>query len=158
MSPIAIRPAAVADAPVLAELNAIVHTLHVEARPDVFRSPSDGEQLAAIFADFLARDDSLAFVAEDQDVPVGYVTATVHRRTGGPMHQSRAFVYVDQIAVRHSRGGVGTALVEAVCAAGRQAGCTDVVTEVWEFNERARSFFGNGLGFTPMRHILERPL
>lgn len=62
------------------------------------------------------------------------------------MHQPRMFVYVDQIAVRHASGGVGTALVAAVCAAAKEAGCTDVVTEVWEFNERARTFFGDGLG------------
>lgn len=74
------------------------------------------------------------------------------------MHQPRMFVYVDQIAVRHASGGVGTALVAAVCAAAKEAGCTDVVTEVWEFNQRARTFFGDGLGFTPMRRILERPL
>ncbi|GAA3696403.1 GNAT family N-acetyltransferase [Nonomuraea antimicrobica] len=155
-----VRPATERDAAVLAELNRFVHALHVEARPDVFRTAaSETGELAAIFASFLAGDDTLAYVAEVRGRPAGYVTAVVHRRPGDEMTRARSFVSVEHLAVDPgvARGGVGTALVEAVRTAGREAGCTAVLTDVWDFNQTALDFF-EGLGFTPMRHWLEHPL
>lgn len=154
-----VRPATQEDAAVLARLNGFVHGLHVEGRPDVFQPPSDEEELASRFRDFLAGEDVLAFVAEAEARPVGYVTATIHRSPGGVLTRPRSFAFVEHIAVdpEHAREGIGAALVEAVRAAGKDAGCTSVLTDVWDFNKTALAFF-DGLGFVPMRHWLERSL
>ncbi|GAA2210320.1 GNAT family N-acetyltransferase [Nonomuraea monospora] len=154
-----IRPAATADAATLARLNDFVHALHVEHRPDVFHPPAAEAELADRFRDFLGREDTLAFVAEVDARPIGYVAATIHRNPGGVLNRPRRFVMIEHIVVDtwHARTGVGAALVEAVRVGGREAGCTAVVTDVWDFNGPAQAFFA-ALGFGPMRRWLEQPL
>lgn len=156
-----VRPATQEDVAVLARLNGFVHGPHVEGRPDFFQPPSDKEKLASLFHDFLSGEDALAFIAEAEEEarPVGYVTATIHHNPGSVLTRPRSFAFVEHIAVdpEHAREGIGAALVEAVRTAGKDAGCTTVLTDVWDFNKTALAFF-DGLGFVPMRHWLERSL
>ncbi|MEV5496711.1 hypothetical protein AB0M50_15085 [Nonomuraea fuscirosea] len=49
-------------------------------------------------------------------------------------------------------------LVEAVRAAGSEAGWTSLITDVWDFIKEALAFFGEGQGLGPMRHRLEAKL
>ncbi|MEV4170093.1 GNAT family N-acetyltransferase [Nonomuraea sp. NPDC049709] len=157
---IRVRPAAQEDAAVLAELNAFVHDLHVEERPDVFRTATGADELRTLFRSFLARESSLAYLAESGGRAIGYVTATVHRRAGDVLTRPRNFAAIEHIAVdpAAARVGAGSALVEAVRVAAREAGCTSLVTDVWAFNKAAPAFFEDGLGFAPMRHWLEQGL
>ncbi|MEV4806508.1 GNAT family N-acetyltransferase [Nonomuraea sp. NPDC049421] len=159
MTEIEVRRATEADAVVLARLNEIVHALHVEARPDVFVPAGDKEEVARLFVRFLGREGALAFLAEEAGRAVGYVTGVVHRREGDVMMRARSFVSIEHIAVdpEVARSGVGSALARAVREAGRAAGCTSVLTDVWDFNEAALAFFAE-LGFRPMRHHLEQAL
>ncbi|NUW38354.1 GNAT family N-acetyltransferase [Nonomuraea sp. SMC257] len=157
--PVQIRPATPADAATLAELNDFVHALHVENRPDFFRAPSSAEELVPTFRAFLEREDTLGFVADSAGRAVGYVTATVRRHPGDALMQPRSVVFVDHIAVDPAlaRSGVGRALVESVRAAGKEAGCTRLMTDVWAFNERALAFF-EAAGLSRMTYWLEQPL
>jgi ribosomal protein S18 acetylase RimI-like enzyme len=134
--------------------------LHVGARPDVFQPSSDVEELIPIFSGFLAREGAIAFVAESEEgVPVGYVTAMIHHRPADALMHARSFVFIEHIAVDPTvaRMGVGSALVESVRGVGVEAGCTSLLTDVWDFNKKALAFFeGQGLG--RMRHWLEQRL
>ncbi|NUW45402.1 GNAT family N-acetyltransferase [Nonomuraea rhodomycinica] len=157
--PVRVRPATPADAATLAELNDFVHALHVENRPDFFRTPSSADELVPIFRAFLEREDTFGFVAESAGRAVGYVTATVRRHPGDALVHPRNVIFVDHIAVDPAlaRAGVGTALVESVRAAGREVGCTRMMTDVWAFNERALAFFESA-GLARMTYWLEQPL
>ncbi|MEV4470030.1 MULTISPECIES: GNAT family N-acetyltransferase [Nonomuraea] len=159
MTEIEVRRATEADAVVLARLNEIVHALHVEARPDVFVAAGDKEEVARLFVRFLGREGALVFLAEEAGRAVGYVTGVVHRREGDVMLRARSFVSIEHIAVDPgvARSGVGSALARAVREVGREAGCTSVLTDVWDFNEASLAFFTE-LGFRPMRHVLEQAL
>ncbi|RVX42514.1 ribosomal protein S18 acetylase RimI-like enzyme [Nonomuraea polychroma] len=156
---IEVRPATPEDAATLARLNDFVHALHVNERPDVFHPPSSAEELVSLFGSFLARENALAFVADSSEGPVGYVTATIHQRPGDVLTHPRSFVFLEHIAIDPAvaRTGVGAALVESVRVAGKDAGCTSLLTDVWDFNRPALAFFGAS-GLAPMRHWLEQPL
>ncbi|MEU8356350.1 GNAT family N-acetyltransferase [Nonomuraea sp. NPDC048882] len=156
-----VRLAGREDAGVLAQLNQFVHGLHGAARPDVFRPAPAVEELTPIFSGFLAREGAIAFIAELGDgTPVGYITATIHDRPADALMHARSFVFVEHIAVNPqvARTRVGSVLVEAVRVAGLEAGCTSLITDVWDFNTQALAFFGEGQRLRPMRHWLEAKL
>ncbi|GAA4225905.1 hypothetical protein GCM10023075_24720 [Streptosporangium album] len=39
----------------------------------------------------------------------------------------------------------------------REAGCSRLITDVWDFNKEAQAFY-EAAGFAPVRHWLEQPL
>ncbi|NUW45896.1 GNAT family N-acetyltransferase [Nonomuraea rhodomycinica] len=160
-----IRRAVPEDAALLARLNPYVHSLHVESRPDIFQETPDVERLTARFAERLRQDTARIFVAELQEGELpdgeaaGYAGATVHHRPADVLLNADSFIALDQIVVvpAAKRLGVAGALLEAVREAGRQEGCRRMVTDVWDFNEGARSFY-EAVGFRPMKRLLEQPL
>ncbi|MFB9877984.1 GNAT family N-acetyltransferase [Planobispora siamensis] len=158
-SPIEIRPASREDAGLLARLNGFVHTVHARNRPDVFHPGPAPEDLVPVFEAHLAREDALIFIACSQGRPVGYAFAVIIDRPSDALMQARNFIVLEHLAVDPdaARTGVGTALLDAVRAAGRQRGCSRLLTDVWDFNTEAQAFYEKA-GFTPMRHILEQPL
>ncbi|MEU6713984.1 GNAT family N-acetyltransferase [Nonomuraea sp. NPDC046802] len=154
-----VRPATPTDAALLARLNDFVHAVHAAERPDVFRADPPATELTSIFDGLLARENAVAFVAESSGRPIGYATATLHHRQGDALTRPRSFVFLEHLAVdpEAGRAGVGTALVDAVRTAGRDAGCSAFLTDVWDFNKNALAFF-EAVGFAPMRRFLEQPL
>ncbi|WP_431894511.1 N-acetyltransferase family protein [Nonomuraea sp. bgisy101] len=155
-----IRRATPDDVVILAQLNRFVHDLHVDARPDIFLLAHAASVLAPHFAAFLAREGAMAYIAESSETgPVGYITATIQNRSADALMHPQRFVYVNHIAVdpQAARTGVGSALVESVRAAALEAGCTSLLTDVWDFNTKALTFFENqGLG--RIQHRLEQRL
>ncbi|WP_068920936.1 GNAT family N-acetyltransferase [Planobispora rosea] len=160
------------DAPVLARLNRFVHDPHAEHRPDIYRANPPLEELAPGFAEQLGRESVRAFIAElpgdqidrpdqtgGEDHAVGYAMANIVRRAENPLMHAESIIFLEHLAVDPAavRRGVATALLEAVAAAGREAGCRRLVTDVWDFNEEARAFYRTA-GFAPMRRLLDRPL
>ncbi|MEV4182226.1 GNAT family N-acetyltransferase [Streptosporangium canum] len=155
-----IRRATPDDAMILARLNRFVHDLHVDARPDIFHLAHAIGELAPHFVAFLAGEGAMAYIAESsENGPVGYITATIQNRSADALMHSQRFVYVNHVAIdpQVARMGVGSALVESVRAAALEAGCTRLLTDVWDFNTRALAFFENqALG--RIQHRLEQRL
>ncbi|MFJ2033132.1 GNAT family N-acetyltransferase [Streptosporangium sp. NPDC087985] len=156
---IEIRSASPEDAALLAELNDAVHSVHALHRPDVFRSQPAHDDLVPIFKAHLAREDARAFIARSSGRPVGYALAVIVDRPGDALMQARRFISLEHLAVTSeaTRTGVGTALLDAVRTSGREAGCSRLITDVWDFNTEARTFY-EAAGLAPMRHWLEQPL
>ncbi|WP_052423902.1 GNAT family N-acetyltransferase [Nonomuraea candida] len=159
LSSVVIRLATAADAGLLAQLNDFVHAGHAQNRPDIFRSDPDPGEVAAIFAEHLAGADRQVFIASMSDRPAGYAMMLLVERPGDALMRPRNFAVLEHLAVAPTalRAGVGTALVEAVRTAARNAGCSRLLTDVWDFNQDAAAFY-RAAGFTPMRHALEQPL
>ncbi|MFD8561946.1 N-acetyltransferase family protein [Streptosporangium canum] len=156
---IEIRLASVADAGLLAELNDFVHSVHALNRPDIFRSDPAPSEVAPIFESHLAREDIRVFIASSSGRSVGYAMMLLIERSGDALMRPRAFAVLEHLAVASTaiRMGVGTALVDAVHTAAKNAGCSRLLTEVWDFNQEASAFYQSA-GFTPMRHYLEQAL
>lgn len=158
---IRVRDAAKGDAARLVELHAGVHELHAGQRPDVFVGEPDQARVEAFFHGLVDEPAVHVLVAEaasDGSV-VGYAVArVVEREAGLHVHRSAAMklehLAVDPVA---SRGGVGSALLEAVRERGRAAGCRRLHVNVWSFNTSARSFY-EARGLVPMKQQLEQDI
>ncbi|MFI6789956.1 GNAT family N-acetyltransferase [Nonomuraea sp. NPDC050383] len=160
MSALKVRQATPQDAALLAGMNPHVHGLHADNRPDLFQARPSAEELTKRFAERLGQESTRIFVAEPADGEcAGYAEATVYHRGPSVLLNADSFIALNQIVVapEAKRLGVATALLDAVREAGREAGCRRLVTEVWEFNEGARSFY-EAAGLQPMKRLLEQPL
>ncbi|WP_051761744.1 GNAT family N-acetyltransferase [Microbispora rosea] len=160
MSLLTIRRATPEDARLLAELNGHVHGLHVARRPDIYREHPSPDELIALYKDQLSRESVRIFIAElPEGKCVGYASATLQQRAASALMHADSFIVLNELAVapKATRHGVGTALVNAVREAGRQAGCRRLLTEVLDCNDEARSFY-EAAGFLPMKHVLEQLL
>ncbi|WP_187412957.1 GNAT family N-acetyltransferase [Streptomyces sp. WAC01526] len=131
---IRIRTASSDDVALLANLNDIVHDLHKRHRPDLFVDSPEPDAVESFFRSQIA-DPSVTVLLADgtEGRALGYALARVKNRPGSALTHSDVIMSVDQIAVvpDAARGGVGTALLEAVREVGRAAGCRRLVTDVW---------------------------
>ena len=146
---VAVRRAAVADAALIASLNADVQAIHAAVLPVRFKPPSADGFLAEASA-LLAKPETLAFVAEAASGPAGYALAEVIRRPETSLVHAHEMIMVNHLSVRPQlrRCGVGSALIAAARAAGSELGITLVALDVWTFNDDARAFFRRQ-GFVP---------
>jgi diamine N-acetyltransferase len=145
---ITVRRASEADAEAIAALNADVQALHAAALPWRFKPP--GAFVAADVSALVARPENLVFLALTDGAPAGYAYAEVIRRPETPLTYAHAFVHLHQLGVRadRRRRGAGSALMDAVRAAGLDVGVPLLTLDVWLFNEDARAFFRRQ-GFAP---------
>jgi GNAT superfamily N-acetyltransferase len=137
------------DAEVLAGLCDVVHSLHLERRPDFFR-PLSLEELRGWFVKTLGDPKASVWLAEADAVAVGYLLVVRHERTETPFTLARRWCDLDQISVLPGRrqAGVARALVERALAEARAAGFEQFEIMCWGFNEVAREVFPR-LGFVP---------
>jgi len=144
-----VRPARREDLDRLEELYLALQD-HLEAsNPDVWQKSQEARRaLRAQIANRLKGNDSLTLVAEhDEDGVVGVVNGRVV--TNSHYVPSRAGT-IDQAFVRHDhrRGGVGAALVAAMCRFFAAQGVDDLSLRYVVGNEEAADFW-TALGFQP---------
>jgi ribosomal protein S18 acetylase RimI-like enzyme len=152
-----VRLGAAADAAALAALCDVVHTLHLERRPDFFR-PAPLEELRVWFEKMLGDPKASVWLAEAAGAAVGYLLVVRHERAQTPFTHARRWCDFDQISVLpgQRRRGVARALIEAGLAEARAGGFEQVDVLCWAFNDVAQSVFRQ-LGFTPKVVRLEWP-
>jgi ribosomal protein S18 acetylase RimI-like enzyme len=143
-----IRRAAVGDEVLLANLNRFVQQLHLEHRPDHFRTTQSTE-LAAWYRSRLEQLSTRAWIAERDELPVGYVLAIVHQASENPFVQARRWCEIDQVAVDPGcrRTGIASALIRHAVSEANSEGVA-VEAASWSFNESAQELFRQ-LGFVP---------
>ena len=149
-----VRRASVEDAVVIASLGTVLQQMHYEERPDWFK-PADEIVFTEMYRHRLMDPTVTAFIAEQDDVAVGFVVAEVQVRTDSPLGKSQTVLVVDQIGVSSSQRhhGVGHELLNAVRALADQASARRILLTTWEFNLDAHRFF-EAEGFeTEMRRM-----
>ena len=153
-----IRTALQTDVPSLTRLNRHVQGLHLEAEPLFFKAPPD-EVVGAFFIDMLSREETRAYVAEEEGAVVGYLLGAVRERPDGPFKPARRWLQIDHISVSpaHQRRGHAGAMVSAAVECARSEGIRDLQTGVWGFNEPSLSFFKDQ-GFTLSEVRLRRQI
>jgi len=149
MMNVTIRRAVLGDERVLAELNAVVHDLHLKNNPAYFK-PTVGEDVVAWFRGLLEQPPVQIWIAEVDSVAVGYACVFLRERPETPFCHARRWLEIDQMGVCPDwrRRGVARALVRAVLQAAGDAGIREVELSSWVFNRDAQVAFQR-LGFTP---------
>ena len=147
---ISVRRATEADAESISALNTDVQALHAAAMPSRFKPPESGSFSAREVSALLAERENLLFLAHVDGEAAGYAYAEIIRRPETSLTYSSEMLHVHHIGVGSSfrRQGVGSALLNAVRAAGLDKGITLLTLDVWSFNEAARAFFRRQ-GFDP---------
>lgn len=145
---ITVRRATRTDAALIATLIVDVQKLHAAALPRQFKPVGEvsyAEDAAAV----LAMPERLVFVAYVGEDAAGFVHAETIRQPETSLLYAQQTIYIHAISVRPSyrRRGVGSALMDALRAAGRSLRIERMGLNVWAFNEAARQFFRRQ-GFT----------
>ena len=145
---ITVRRANRNDAALIATLIADVQALHAAAMPQRFK-PVGKVSYAKDAAAVLAKPERLVFVAYVGEEPAGFVHAEMIRQQEPALLHAQQTLYIHAISVRptYRRRGVGSALIEALRAAGKSLRIEQLGLNVWTFNEAARQFFRRH-GFT----------
>ncbi len=152
---IRIRRAEQHDLDAIVALNTQVQELHVEARPDFFKSTSR-EEVREWLGSALHDPVITVWVATSSEEVVGYLLAERRERPGNPFCHGRRKLEIDQIAidVAHRDRGVGRALIEAAIEHARGLQLEHVELNVWAFNDVARRAFEKA-GFVAQTHRME---
>ncbi|MFN2609499.1 MAG: GNAT family N-acetyltransferase [Actinomycetota bacterium] len=107
-------------------------------RPDVL-GPEDGEWARHSWKRYLSREDTLCFVAYDEDKVIGFIDVEFRQRLN--MRSMQAWV-PDLIVSEDARSkGAGRLLLEEAVAAAKERGCFGITLESAVWRERAHAFY-----------------
>ncbi len=152
-----IRRTTVHDAALLARLNAPIQQLHTNTFPTRFKAPLPNDpELIALYAERLASDEWVGYVAENDGEPVGYILCEICYSPENVFTYAETTLLVDQLSVNpeHHRRGYGQALMQAAVELAHETQVSRIVLNVWAFNQQARAFYEK-LNFQPMAHKLQ---
>lgn len=132
-----------------------LHKIHVSARPDLYVDMKHPYSLCE-FEDIVKNDETISYVAEEDDSIVGLCIASMRNRSN--MVEMR-IAYLDDMVVdsRYQRQGIAKKLFYTVEVEAKRLGATRLDLMVWEFNESAITLY-KSLGMTPQRYIFEKHL
>ncbi|MEW6186176.1 MAG: GNAT family N-acetyltransferase [Thermodesulfobacteriota bacterium] len=154
-----IRQAVPEDAAGIAVVNDVVQKIHAEAYPEVFKNPTDPQEVTTFFREKVQEKDNFVFVAYVGDQLIGYVWFAVEQRRENPFKFKREMVYIHQIAVsfNHRHKGIGRALMDKVEVFAREQGIRNIALDSWSFNHGAHRFFEK-VGIGPYNIKMEKIL
>lgn len=130
------------DAVLLAGLNAYLHGLHVQERPDIF-NVFDAEAVTAYFEGCLVKDSYYHPGVFVDGVLAGFAQAEVMHRPGSAFGQPYVYIHIHQLSVHPSykRMGIARMLVRAIEVYAAEKGINRIDLTVWDFNEEAIAFY-----------------
>jgi len=130
------------DADLLALLNYDMQEIHAEIEPMLFKHHNQ-ENMKALFKEALEDENIYAFVAWDNDRPVGYVMISKINFEENYFRKSYSVVYIEHICVlKDYKGhGIGKQLIEKVKEFARDNNIRRVELDYWNKNEKAGQFF-----------------
>lgn len=158
MNDISIRPVRPGDGVACAQLWRDMGSLFTSLNPHTFRIPA-AEGLAEWFEEInaLARDkpEKAKLLAEVGGVVAGMIVATLHepidplgRELQTDFNRRRLHIDLLCVADAHRRHGVGSALMRAAEAWGRERGAEVVILETEANNPMSVPFYEQRMGFS----------
>ncbi len=154
-----IREATMHDIDSLCDLFVEVNDLHAEAVPHLFQKVEAGEVMADYLRDQIGWPGRQIFVAEQDDVLVGFVIVAVRLAPDAPVYVPRRFAEIEVLMVQKScrRQGIGRALMDRAHQWAADHGINQVELVVLDFNEDANRFYEE-LGYRSLNRRLRRSL
>ena len=150
-----VRPAHRNELARVNELRRQVNDVHVNGRPDIFRSGFSDELRDHVYEQFDSGEYTV-LVAEADGRIVGFAVTTVVHKPLSPYSNARSFYRVDEFGVDEAfrRRGVATALVEYMKIDANSKGLGKIELDMWEFNRSALAFY-EAAGFSTYRRYME---
>lgn len=135
-----------------------LHSLHVDARPDIYKMPEREAEFHQILQEAVEGKDCRLFVCENDFCIAGYALVRYTHCENACMKQDRRTLFIDEIAVEKTlRGqGYGRELMDGLVSFAREHHMDSVDLAVWNFNEEAMHFY-ESFGMTPKYTLLELP-
>ena len=137
-----IRKATIRDVNDLSRLSRVVQQMHVEAYPEIFKSP-EGDDYAVSFFTSMLNDPTITIYFAEENEPIGYIFLRVVNREENPFMHSWRMLYVEHISVQpdYQGKGVGKALMVQAEKLAEQEGLDQIWLDSWGFNTKAHEFF-----------------
>ncbi len=133
-----IRRAKLGDIPDLVMLNSIVHNVHVELFPEVFKI-GDDNLVANFFASLLRSEDCTIFISREAGISVGYIMIRKQIKPGSSLKKETRCAYIDQVSVHpdYRRKGIFASLLESAEKEAASWGMKRLELDVWSENSSA---------------------
>lgn len=150
-----VRFAAIEDLTRVNELRKQVNDVHVNGRPDIFRSGFNQELQDHILV-FQNAEDRGIIVAERDGVICGFACISLYLKPESPFTQERKFYAVEEFGVDEPfrRQGIGRELFAFIQEDAKARGFDKIELNMWEFNKSALAFY-EALGFKTYRRSME---
>lgn len=154
-----IREATIDDYEALCALFAQVDRVHYTALPEIFQPSGDPPRPRGYVEDILNDAQARLFVAEQGNMVVGLVEATLRESRHFASAAPQRWMDLRDIVVdERFRGiGIGKALLAHVEAWARSLGVTRIELTVWEFNTSAHALYERQ-GFRTLNRTMSKDL
>lgn len=157
MTDFTIRRANYDDLPILEQLMYRLHDEHHHAEPEHFKAPEQILEEKKI-VEYINAPDALLYVAVDNSVLVGFVTAHFGELSSTVSKPVMMGTIDELYVVTEQRcNGIGKRLLQRCIDEFDDYGVKQVFVEVWEFNQSAISLYQH-IGFKHHIHCLRKGL
>ncbi len=139
-------------------LNRELQNWHAELKPDFFKK-FDFEKIYPSIEKMLAKDTTHAFIAYEDNLPIGYVLFMEQILEETAFHYALRSVLIDQMGVlpAFQRRGIGLELMTSVERFARRRGFDYLELTVWAVNANAQRFYER-CGFEQRLHYMQKKL
>ena len=154
-----VRPATVDDYSAVCVLFAEVDALHRDNLPHIFRQPEGVAREKDYYLGLIADENVALLVADVDGSPVGFGHAILRDAPGMPIFVPRRYAVIDSLVVKSGfrNRGIGRALVDRVQEWALAKGAGSIELNVYEFNEKAVSFY-ESLGYRNLSRKMSKEL
>ncbi len=137
------------------ELRREVNDIHVNGRPDIFKS-GFAQEMQGFALVLVNGENSNIIVAERDGVICGMACVDYVHKKETPYSLERKFYHVQEIAVDEAfrRQGAATELLEFMKMDAKNRGFDRIELDVWSFNDEAMKFYAK-TGFKEFRRFME---
>ena len=143
MLKIFVRRATLEDYQAVCELFDEIDAYHRENLPHIFKKHDGPAREPEYFSGLMADENVGMFVAETGEKMVGFVNAVIRETPDVPIFVPRRIAVIDNIVVRSAfrSQGIGKLLAEKIEAWAVEKRAGSIELNVYEFNEKAVSFY-----------------
>ena len=132
-----------------------VSKLHIEKRPDVFKTRAY-EEIKSNLEEMIQDESNIILIAEDKQVAVGVIICKVREINDHTDLKNIKVLWINEICVKqeYRRNGIGRSLIEKAKEIAKENNCLRLELNCWELNEEAMKFYENQ-GLTTQRRVME---